>query len=166
LAVTKTSHKKGKNPGLSRHEVPQIIMERVSFLLNRLAQRIRESAEEALRPYQITGKHVGVLTVIDEKGSIPQNEAGQCMHIDRTTMVGLVDDLEKKGLVERNENPSDRRAYALTLTAKGREILPKVQKLAFETEREFLSHLPPKDQKELVRILQKLVQVHFTGNPS
>jgi DNA-binding MarR family transcriptional regulator len=84
------------------------------------------------------------------------------MRIDRTTMVDVVDDLENKGLVERKENPTDRRAYALVLTAKGREILPKVQKLGLEAERQFLTHLPLKDQKELIRILQKLEQAHFS----
>jgi DNA-binding MarR family transcriptional regulator len=143
------------------HQVPQMIMDRVSFLLNRSAQKIREITEEVLNPYEITGRHVGVMTAIYEKGSFPQNEIGLCMHIDRTTMVDLVDDLEKKGLVERKANPSDRRAYALALTVKGKEILPKVQKLGMEAERQYLSHLQVKEQKELIQILQKLVKAHF-----
>src|ERR1039457_4380119 len=101
--------KKSSALPLLDHEVPQTIMERVSFLLNRSAQRIREISEEALKPYQITGRHVGVMTTIHEKGSVPQNEIGHCMHIDRTTMVDVVDDLENKGLVERKESPVDRR---------------------------------------------------------
>ena len=154
--------KKKNSPAPLSHEVPQMIMERVSFLLNRSAQRIREITEEALKPYQLTGKHVGVLTTIHERGSIQQNEIGLCMRIDRTTMVDVVDDLENKGLVERKDNPVDRRAYALVLTAKGKEILPRVQKLGLAAEGRFLSHLPLKDQKELIRILQKLVQAHFS----
>ena len=144
------------------HQVPQMIMDRVSFLLNRSAQRIREITEEILRPYEITGRHVGVLATIHEKGSVPQNEIGLCMRVDRTTMVDLVDDLEKKGLVERKDNPSDRRAYALALTAKGKDILPKVLKLGLEAERQYLSHLQLKEQKELILILQKLVKAHFS----
>jgi MarR family transcriptional regulator, lower aerobic nicotinate degradation pathway regulator len=153
--------KKGSTLAGPDHPVPQIIMERVSFLLNRSAQRIREISDEALKPYQMTGRHVGVLTTIHEKGSVPQNEIGHCMHIDRTTMVDVVDDLENKGLVERKENPVDRRAYALALTAKGKEILPKVQKLGFDAERQYLSHLQPKEQKDIIQILQKLVRAHF-----
>ena len=143
------------------HQVPQMIMDRVSFLLNRSAQRIREITEEALKPYEITGRHVGVMATIHEKGSVPQNEIGLCMRVDRTSMVDLIDDLEKKGLVERKDSPSDRRAYALALTAKGKEILPKVLKLGLEAERQYLSHLQLKEQKELIQILQKLVKAHF-----
>src|SRR5579859_7582100 len=120
--------KQGKT-GLPAHNVPPFILDRVGFLLNRAAQRIREVTEEALKDHQLIGKHLGILTMIHEKGSIPQHEVGGCMSIDRTTMVDMIDDLEKKGLVERRENPSDRRAYALALTAKGKEILPKIQKI-------------------------------------
>lgn len=141
-------------------------MERVSFLLNRSAQRVREYTETALKPYQLTGRHVGVMTAIHERGSIQQNEIGLCMRIDRTTMVDVVDDLESKGLVERKDNPADRRAYALVLTAKGREILPRAQKLGFGAEQRFLSHLSIKEQKELIALLQKLVHAHFSESES
>jgi DNA-binding MarR family transcriptional regulator len=161
LALTQALKKK-KEPSLPVLQLPAFVLERVSFLLNRLGQRIRETTEEALKPYQITGKHVGVMTIIHERGSIQQNEIGLCMHIDRTTMVDVVDDLENKGLVERKNNPVDRRAYALVLTPKGKSILPRVQKLGMAAERRFLSHLNPKDQKELIGILQKLVRAHFT----
>lgn len=137
-------------------------MDRMGFLLNRSAQKIREIAEEALRPFGITGKHLGILTVIQERGALPQQEIGKCMHVDRSTMVQLIDDLEKSKLVERKDNPEDRRAHSLVLTAKGRETLPKAMQLALQAEKEFLQGLVPKDQKELVRILKQIVLHHYS----
>src|SRR5690242_3664624 len=101
--------------------IPQMILERAGFLLNKAAQKIRETVEEALKPFGLAGRHLGVLAAIQERGSLTQQEVGKCMRIDRTTMVQVIDDLEKLSLVERKDNPQDRRAYALFLTAKGRE---------------------------------------------
>ena len=145
----------------TNHGVPQVILERAGFLLNKAAQRIREATEGALKSFGLTGRHLGVLAVIHEKGSLLQWEIGRCIHVDRTTMVQIVDDLEKLGLVERRANPSDRRAHALSLTGKGREVLPKAMRLGLDVERKFLSCLPEKDQRDLARILKHLVLTHY-----
>lgn len=143
-------------PGL-----PEMILERVGFLLGRSVLKIQEISGEALKPFGITSKQLGILLVIKEKGEQPQQEIGKCMHVDRTTMVQLIDGLEKLGMVERKENSEDRRAYSMALTAKGRDILPKAMQAALTAEKEFLQGLASKDQKELVRILKQLVLHHF-----
>ncbi len=156
-------HKKrtGQTPALAN--IPAFMMDRMGFLLNRSAQRIREMVEEGLRPFGLTGKHLGILAIIQEDGALPQQEIGKCMYVDRSTMVQLIDDLEKSKLVERKDNPEDRRAHSLVLTAKGRETLPKALQLALQAEKEFLQGLVPKDQKELMRILKQLVLHHYSS---
>lgn len=146
------------------HDIPLAILERMGFLLNRLILKHRELLEEVLAPYAgITGKHIGILNLIKERGSLAQQEIGKCMYIDRTTMVDVTDDLEKMGYVERKPHPTDRRAYALSLTAKGREIFPKLYQLGLSAEKKLLAPLPAKDQKELGRILQQLLLAHHPG---
>ena len=137
------------------------ILGRVGFLLNKGAQRVREVYEEVLKPMSLTGRHVGVLLIVQEKGSITQQEIGKCAHIDRTTMVDLVDDLEKAGLVERKENPTDRRSHSIFLTRKCRESLPSIEKLCQKAEDQFLDCLTDKERKELIQILRKLVLSHY-----
>jgi DNA-binding MarR family transcriptional regulator len=139
------------------------LMGRVGFLLNKSAQKVREVYEEVLRPLNLTGKHYGILTVLEEKGVISQQEIGKCVYVDRTTVVGLLDDLEKLGLVERKDHPTDRRSHAIVLTAKGKEILPKAHQLGQGVQKRFLECLSIRDQKELVRILRQLVLAHYTA---
>jgi DNA-binding MarR family transcriptional regulator len=134
---------------------------RVGFLLNKGAQRVREVYEEVLRPMHLTGRHVGVLLIVQEKGSITQQEIGKCAHIDRTTMVDLVDDLEKAGLVERKEHPTDRRSHSIFLTRKCRESLSSIEKLCQQAEDQFLDCLTDKERKDLIQILRKLVLSHY-----
>jgi DNA-binding MarR family transcriptional regulator len=107
---------------------------------------------------------MGVLVVLSGKGSISQHEIGLCTHIDRTTMVALIDDLEQKGLVERQEHPTDRRSHSLVLTAKGKELLPKAHKLSEAAEKNFLNGLTAREQKEVIQLLRKLILSHFAGD--
>ncbi|HVZ79907.1 MAG TPA: MarR family transcriptional regulator [bacterium] len=151
--------KKTWNDGPAR--VPDSMLERMGFLLNRSTQKMNEIALRTLEPLGLMGKHLGVLLTLKEKGPIPQQEIGNCIHVDRTTMVQIVDDLERLGLVERKDNPEDRRAYSLSVTAKGRETLTKGLHLVSSAEKEFFADLPSKDQKELVRILKHLVLSHY-----
>lgn len=137
------------------------LLGRSGFLLNKAAQRVRDVYEEALKPTRLTAKHAGVLMILEEKGSLSQHELGKCAYIDRTTVVGLMDDLEKLGLVERKEHPTDRRSHAIFLTAKGKELLPVIDKHAVEMEKKFLDCLSAQEQKGLIQTLRKLVLNHF-----
>jgi DNA-binding MarR family transcriptional regulator len=138
------------------------LLGRSGFLLIKAAQRVREVYEEALKPTGLTAKHAGVLMILEEKGSLSQHELGKCAYIDRTTVVGLMDDLERLGLVERKEHPTDRRSHAIYLTTKGKDVLPVIDKHALEMERAFLDCLSTPEQKSLIQILRKLVLNHFT----
>ena len=144
-------------------EIPGILLERMGFLLSRLFFNLREDLEKVLKPHGLTGKHWGILLVLQERGSLAQQEIGKCIHIDRSTMVQIIDDLERKGLVERKAHPTDRRAHSIYLTGKGRELLPRIHRLGLKTEKDFLSPLPASDQRELHRMLRRLVSCRFSS---
>lgn len=88
------------------------------FLLRKAGQRFTEQAEQALVHLNITLRQFGVLNVVDSEPGINQRMVGQTLRIDRTTIVGLVDDLEQKDLLERRRG-ADRRTFALYLTDRG-----------------------------------------------
>lgn len=138
------------------------LLGRTGFLLAKAAQRVRDAYDSQLDPMGMTGRHGGVLAILGEKGNISQSEIGSCTYIDRTTVVAVIDDLEKLGLVERKEHPTDRRSHAIYLTEKGKEFLPKIDKQAMETEHKFLECLNAQEQKTLIQLLRKLVLSHYT----
>jgi DNA-binding MarR family transcriptional regulator len=163
MALKPLTEKTGSSSG-SQDGIPEVLLGRMGFLLNRGGQRVREVYQGALEPLGIDGKQWGVLLVLNGKGSISQHEIGLCTHIDRTTMVAIIDDLEQKGLVERQEHPTDRRSHALVLTAKGKDLIPKGHKLSEAAEKKFLAALSPREQKEVVKLLRKLILSHFTDH--
>ena len=163
MAAKKTLELKPENPVL---EIPRIVLERMAFLLVKNAFKLRDMTEEALRPHGLVGRHWGILTTLKEKGSLAQHDLGRCIHMDRSTMVMVIDDLEKAGLVERRSNPQDRRAHSIHVTEKGKNLLPELNRLGLSAEKKFLSALSPKEQKDLTQILQKLLSAHYgAANP-
>lgn len=108
------------------------------YLMTFIAEHASERFERELGPAGIRAKHAALLVVIDAEGPMSQRALGRRLRIDKSPMVGLVDDLEREGLAERRRGRSDRRVQAIHLTAKGRRVLQRVTRLADEgNERTF-----------------------------
>lgn len=60
-----------------------------------------------------------ILSILADRGAVSQRQLGDLMHVNRSVMVKLVDDLEREHHVVRERNPADRRSYALRLTEAG-----------------------------------------------
>jgi DNA-binding MarR family transcriptional regulator len=142
--------------GVDRAPLPPTLERWTGALLNRAAQRVQERFESGLEPLGIRPKHYGVLALL-ENGPLTQIEIGRGLWVDRTTMVALIDDLERLGLVERERHPEDRRAYAITLTDRGREMLSQATGVVAATQEECFAALSRTEQEQLRALLAKLL---------
>jgi MarR family transcriptional regulator, lower aerobic nicotinate degradation pathway regulator len=138
--------------------IPGSAADQFGFLLSQAHLRVHNSANEALEPLGLTVKHYGLLTVIVHEGPIPQGRLGEIKRIDRTTMVALIDDLERDGHVDRDRNPDDRRAYALSATAGGKRLQRRAAAAMKEVYDEALSPLTSAERRELQRMLRLLIE--------
>jgi DNA-binding MarR family transcriptional regulator len=114
---------------------------RLAYLLKHANLRISELTEAALRPYDLSGKEMGVLNVLLGREPGSQQDAAQRLGIDRTTMVALLDALERKGLVSRHPHADDRRRNVVELTEHGHDVTRKARVAAAEAEQVFLRPL-------------------------
>lgn len=119
---------------------------------------MRERFEAALAPLGLKAKHYGLLLVLDEMGPASQVDLARLLWVDRTTMVALVDDLEKLSLVERERHPEDRRAHAVTLTGKGQTVLAQAMQIAGRREDAWLSPLSPAEREQFRALLLRLLE--------
>ncbi len=126
-------------------------------LLSRAAQRLREDFEARLSDLELKSKHYGILIALRD-GPLTQVELGRALWIDRTTMVSMIDELARLELVERAAHPEDRRAHAVTLTAKGIEVERAATKAADEVEAEFFATLSEKERATLRELLDKITE--------
>jgi DNA-binding MarR family transcriptional regulator len=98
---------------------------RLGYLLKQAHQRFMMLATAAIAPMGIDTREWAVLNCLTEERGYSQGEVAQRLGVDRTTMVALVDDLQRKGLVVREPHPEDRRKNRVELTLEGRNVLKR-----------------------------------------
>jgi DNA-binding MarR family transcriptional regulator len=140
------------------NDLPPAVAERIGFLTGRLHRAVQQMLRETgTFTEPLGGKHLGFMSVIIDEGPLSQQALGRRLGVDRTTVVTVVDELERAGFVERRRNPDDRRAYALEASKTGREWQAKARKIVLDAERELLAPLSTSERKELISLMQRVL---------
>ncbi|MBB4931767.1 DNA-binding MarR family transcriptional regulator [Lipingzhangella halophila] len=134
---------------------PPSMLSRVSFVLGKLHLRCLERESGELGALGIDVKQHAVLSVLADEGPMTQQELGQRLGIDRTTIVTVVDGLDRAGLLERRRSPTDRRAHLLTLTPAGRHTQQQGQHRVADAERALLGTLDETERRTLIDLLSR-----------
>jgi DNA-binding MarR family transcriptional regulator len=143
---------------VSAPPLPESLTYWPGYLTAFIAEHATERFERALADQRIRTKHAAVLAVIDAEGPMSQRALCRRLRIDKSPMVGLVDDLERAGLAERRRSDADRRVQAIHLTGKGRVAVARVMQIAeAENDRTF-GELDDDEREELHRLLLKVAE--------
>ena len=102
-----------------------------------------------------------MLAVLDEGSRETQGAIADALDYDRGQLVGLLDELEERGLVERQRDPTDRRRQSVRMTPEGKKALAKLRTLALRLEDEFLSNLDESQRATLHGLLRELARQHL-----
>lgn len=112
---------------------------------------------EALAPFDIHVRDLGVLLVIDRFEPASQQQLAERMGVDRTTMVAIVDALEAKGIIARRPDAEDRRRNLIELTPTGQNILRQATAASDAAEAKLLAPLSPEEGKQLRNLLARVL---------
>lgn len=143
-----------------RAELPRELAASPAFLLKKAGFRAKERLGNAFEPEGLGMVHHAVLTLLDEEPSETQAMIADAIGLDRSHLVGVLDELEEKGLVERRRDPDDRRRQMVSLTAKGEQALSRLRTLAKEVDDAFLEPLSASERKTLRSLLARLASHH------
>jgi DNA-binding MarR family transcriptional regulator len=140
---------------------PEELVSSALFLLKRLGMSAKEKSiagyeELGLHPY-----HHAILVVLDEGERETQGAIADALGYDRGQLVGLLDELEEAGLVERRRDPNDRRRHVVQMTPAGRKTLAKLRALARRLEDDFLEPLDERERTQLQALLRRLAEEHL-----
>jgi DNA-binding MarR family transcriptional regulator len=138
-------------------DVPEPLKESIGFLVTRVHARMHREFAAVLEPLRIEPRDFGTLTALQATGPISQAELARHMGVSGASMVQIVDDLERRGLIERQRLASDRRTQVLHLLPDVPEVLAQASRLARQHVRSLLGGLPAKDSQRLVELMQRLV---------
>jgi DNA-binding MarR family transcriptional regulator len=135
---------------------PEIeVAEFAGQLFFRLWRVSHERTAEALESVGLTPPLFALLNVLGARKGAIQQEIGQAMDIDPSTMVSLIDHLESAGLAKRRTHPKDRRAREVSITPKGRRALERARGLAMQVEDDILRGLSGAERRELLTLLRR-----------
>ena len=132
------------------------IEESVGFLVAKTYQRLFSCFRAMLEPYGITPPQFALLAFLWKQDGLSQVELSDKTEVDRTTLSGLIDRLQKLELVERRRHPADRRAWLVQLTPAGRSLEEKLVPLALQVREQFTANLGDGEYRQLCELLKKL----------
>ena len=115
----------------------------IIFFIRKLMQGAEIYNKELNRKYAISSAQLNCLLALFENGPLPPSQIARHMMVKSSTVTGVVDRLEQKGLVERIRNSPDRRVITIQLTAAGKDLT---------------GNAPPPIQRKIIRGLKNLSQ--------
>src|SRR4030095_12795678 len=129
-----------------------------AFLLSQVGAHSAEVFAKLIGPLQLTPAHSGIIWMLGRSAGMSQRQLASTLKIHPSRLVALLDELENRGLVERQGHAADRRLYALHLTKKGQTIFEKIMRLTEEHLGLICAALSKKECEQLAGLLQRIAQ--------
>jgi DNA-binding MarR family transcriptional regulator len=130
---------------------------RLGYLFKHAERLMSELNVEALAPFGIHPRDLGVLLVIDSFEPASQQQVALRMGVDRTTMVAIIDALETKGIIARHPDAEDRRRNVIGLTPAGHDILDQATAASDAAEAKLLAPLNPEESEQLRDLVARVI---------
>jgi DNA-binding MarR family transcriptional regulator len=140
--------------------LPKELLANAAFLLARLGFTFKTRAIEEVEAAGFSLYDYSVLAVLAEQPRETQATVADALRVDRSQLVGILDALEERGLVERKRDPNDRRRHLVSLTTGGRKHLGRLRTIIARLEDELLAPLDAGERATLHQLVLKLSRHH------
>lgn len=119
------------------------------FLLTETARMFRKLLDRRLQPLGLSRAQWSVLAILAHRDGLSQSQLAEILEVEKTTTGRLVDQVEKRGWVERRPIPGDRRLWGVYLTEQARPLIVEVERIVLNTRLDVLDGLSPTQQRDL-----------------
>ncbi|MGD0063640.1 MAG: MarR family transcriptional regulator [Streptosporangiaceae bacterium] len=126
-------------------------------LLDHLARVGRRAAEASMPPAGLRPRHLIALSLLSEHGPAGQQGLAEALSLDPSNVVGLLNELEERGLITRRRDPADRRRHIVELSAAGADELCLAQVRLSRVEDDLFSALSAAERTTLYQLLARVV---------
>jgi DNA-binding MarR family transcriptional regulator len=138
----------------------------VGFVVSSVGYAVAKRFRATLAPLGLEPREFALLRAVGTAEGQSQQAIGERLQIPPSRMVAFVDGLEERSLLERRQNPHDRRTRALYLTPEGHELLERAFTLAAGLERDLCAELSDSEREQLLDLLQRVgVRVGLATGP-
>lgn len=132
----------------------------IAFLLSQLGQLATERFAARLTELQLLPAQAGILRLIANQPGCSQQALAEQLGLFPSRMVAFIDDLDKRGLVQRRRGATDRRVYELQLTKHGQAVMGQLAAIGKAHEAEFSAGLSAAQRSTLAELLELLASGH------
>lgn len=125
----------------------------IGFLIAKARNVLKNEFEKELKPYALSYAHRIIIVRLCEKDGLTQKELAQDTYFEQSNLTLMLDKLELKGLVKREQKENDRRAYLVKITPEGRIIRDTLIQMGETVMDRALQGVSPEQRAELEKIL-------------
>jgi len=140
--------------------MPRELVANPVFLLARLGFGVKKQAIEELERSGSSLYDYSVLALLAEAPCEGQGSIAEMLGLDKSQLVGLLDGLEERKLIERRRDPNDRRRHNVILTVEGKRQLEQLRAVVHGIAEEFLAPLTPAQREQLHKLLLQVAGHH------
>ena len=140
--------------------LPEELLASTCFLLARLGWAIKLRAIEELEGAESSLYHYSVLATLAEGTRETQATIADALRLDRSRLVGLLDELEERGQIDRKRDPNDRRRHTVSLTEEGKRELVRLRSIVRRIEETFMAPLDEQTRKTVHDALLRVACSH------
>ena len=125
--------------------------------LVRVSEALVKAGDSFFSKYGVTAAQYDVLVIVKySEKRVTQSDLGGHRVVSRSNITGIIDRLEKLGLVKREGSADDRRVKYTTITQKGKDLIRKVEEKYFDNLKQIVWFLDEKDKRELTEIIGRI----------
>jgi len=133
----------------------------MGFLLSRATWAMNNFVNRMLRENDlgdISVAYFAVLQALWENDGLSISDLGERAQLEKSTMTSLIDRMEGAGLVRREDHPTDRRAYRIRLTARGKDLEEKLDQVVNRVYQHLTRGIPEKDLQKSIEVCKRLIE--------
>jgi DNA-binding MarR family transcriptional regulator len=140
----------------ANHELDAPPWKRVESTLMATARAIRRAFDARYSHLELNVTQASLLAYLDARGPLSQTELASALGMGRAATGLVITALEKRGLVERRDNPDDRRAWQIALRPEGESLIPKVLDVDRVLRSELREGISRSERQQLAGLLLRL----------
>lgn len=130
----------------------------VCYKLSRVMRKVHRYYESSFSQYGITPAQFYVLSAVWENDGVKFKDLAKSLEMDGSTLTSILDRLERQDLLERRDDPEDRRSLLVFLTEKAKQSIAEITCLAEKLNQEIKERFSDEEFATFERVLEKLSQ--------
>ena len=128
----------------------------LNFVLTKAQQSVHQLFKAELIPHGVTPGQYSVLKCLWKDNGQTVKQLAEHLYLDSSTVTGILDRMEQKGLIKKKADPKDRRALQVLLTEKGQDLEEPLSQAILNANKKALQEMNDKEYESLKELLHKL----------